>query len=239
MGSKYEEALERCKKEFDFSNLAYSHEEIRQRLERVFPELRESEDERIRKALIQNLKERFGTKGDMGEGLYMPDVLAWLEKQSEQSIITDVFIKAGLKTYKDDDKWCVLAGDNIQDGVCGFGDTIDEALFEFFKKLTENKSEQKPYPETLDKAIELYYYSYGNGKGGFNNLSLEKFKDITKTFVDDYGGKSAWSEEDEHTSEAIIKEIEANKKACPEYDEKAYDMFLSWLKSIKERMKGE
>jgi len=46
--------------------------------------MEESEDERIRKALMQNLKERFGTKGNMGKGLDMPDVLAWLEKQGEQ-----------------------------------------------------------------------------------------------------------------------------------------------------------
>lgn len=49
---KYEQALKRCKKEFNFNNLAYSHEEIKQRLERVFPELKESEDERIRKAIL-------------------------------------------------------------------------------------------------------------------------------------------------------------------------------------------
>lgn len=46
---KYKEALERCKKEFNFNNLAYSHEEIRERLERVFPELKETEDEIVRK----------------------------------------------------------------------------------------------------------------------------------------------------------------------------------------------
>lgn len=55
----------------------------------VFPELKESEDERIRKALMQNLKERFGTKGNMGEGLDMPDVLAWLEKQDEHNRYCD------------------------------------------------------------------------------------------------------------------------------------------------------
>ena len=38
----YKEALERCKKEFNFNNLAYSHEELKQRLERVFPELKKS-----------------------------------------------------------------------------------------------------------------------------------------------------------------------------------------------------
>ena len=52
----------------------------------LFPELAESEDERIRKALMQNLKERFGTKGSMGKGLDMPDVLAWLEKQDKCKI---------------------------------------------------------------------------------------------------------------------------------------------------------
>lgn len=56
----------------------------RQIAEYIDPELKESEDEKIRKALMQNLKERFGTKGNMGEGLDMSDVLAWLEKQGEQ-----------------------------------------------------------------------------------------------------------------------------------------------------------
>lgn len=51
---------------------------------KYFPELKESDDEGIRKALMQNLKERFGTKGNMGKGLNMPDVLAWFEKQCEQ-----------------------------------------------------------------------------------------------------------------------------------------------------------
>jgi len=31
----------------------------------------------------------------------------------------------------DGKKWCVLYGDNIQDGVCGFGDTINDAISEF------------------------------------------------------------------------------------------------------------
>ena len=52
--------------------------------EKYFPELKESENEKIRKELIQNLKERFGTHGSMGGILDMPRVLAWLEKQGEQ-----------------------------------------------------------------------------------------------------------------------------------------------------------
>lgn len=58
----------------------------KERIANIVPGLKESEDEKIRKALMQNLKERFGTKGNMGKGLDMPDVLAWLEKQREQEI---------------------------------------------------------------------------------------------------------------------------------------------------------
>jgi len=37
----------------------------------------------------------------------------------------------GLKPVKDGDKWCVLLGDDIQTGVCGFGDTPEEAIEAF------------------------------------------------------------------------------------------------------------
>lgn len=74
----YKEKLRLAKEALDSGS--YDKETI----EYIFPELKESEDERIRKALIQNLKERFGTKGNMGKGLDMPDVLTWLEKQGEQ-----------------------------------------------------------------------------------------------------------------------------------------------------------
>lgn len=33
--------------------------------------------------------------------------------------------------FKDGDKWCALEGKNIQEGVCGFGDTPDAACRQF------------------------------------------------------------------------------------------------------------
>jgi hypothetical protein len=38
------------------------------------------------------------------------------------------------KLYKDGDQWCVLYGEDIQSGVCGFGDTPSQAMFEFDTK---------------------------------------------------------------------------------------------------------
>jgi hypothetical protein len=37
-------------------------------------------------------------------------------------------IKAELS--KDGDQWCVLVGDNIQEGVAGFGHSIGEAVYD-------------------------------------------------------------------------------------------------------------
>lgn len=47
---------------------------------------------------------------------------------------------------------------------------------------------------------------------------------------------SVWSEEDERNLKGIIDEIEANKNNAPDYDLATYDRFLSWLKSLKQRV---
>lgn len=37
----------------------------------------------------------------------------------------------GLEPYKDGNMWCVLLGDNIQEGICGFGKTPYKAILDF------------------------------------------------------------------------------------------------------------
>ena len=49
----------------------------------------------------------------------------------------------------------------------------------------------------------------------------------------------AWSEEDERNLQGIIDEINANKNNAPDYDLATYDRFLSWIKSLKERIGGK
>lgn len=38
------------------------------------------------------------------------------------------------RIYIDGNKWCALYGDNLQDGVCGFGDSPAEAMQDFDKE---------------------------------------------------------------------------------------------------------
>lgn len=41
------------------------------------------------------------------------------------------------KIFKDGDEWCVLLGDNIQDGVAGFGKTPNLAYTDFENNLAK------------------------------------------------------------------------------------------------------
>ena len=41
----------------------------------------------------------------------------------------------GAKLSKDGTMYCFLWGDNIQEGVCGFGETIFKAAWDFYTKV--------------------------------------------------------------------------------------------------------
>lgn len=45
------------------------------------------------------------------------------------------------KIFKDGNQWCVLLGENIQEGIAGFGNTPNEAIInwdgEFYKTIKE------------------------------------------------------------------------------------------------------
>lgn len=78
---KYNEALMRAKEEMSKQNM--KNDVIANHLvEVIFPELKESEDERIRKELIQYIKDINKTGHLLSR--YSEEWLAWLEKQGEQ-----------------------------------------------------------------------------------------------------------------------------------------------------------
>lgn len=86
---KYKEALERAKKG--------------ECLENVFPELKESEDEKIRKALIELVKYNGGCLQLLDKpfnDVSMDIMLDWLEKQSKRkSVISDDALREGIAHF--------------------------------------------------------------------------------------------------------------------------------------------
>lgn len=45
----------------------------------------------------------------------------------------------GIKPFKDGNQWCFLYGENIQEGIVGFGDTIYEAACNFYEQIIKEK----------------------------------------------------------------------------------------------------
>lgn len=56
----------------------------RETIEYIFPELKESEDERIRKAIFKALSKKDARDALLANGIQVSDALAWVEKQGEQ-----------------------------------------------------------------------------------------------------------------------------------------------------------
>lgn len=71
----YDEAIEKLRSLHDDYDTVSTLIDIKEELENIFPELKESEDERIRKALVRFHKSTIDIDGIKGD-----DILAWLEK---------------------------------------------------------------------------------------------------------------------------------------------------------------
>ena len=49
----------------------------------------------------------------------------------------------GAKLSKDGNMWCFLWGDNLQEGVCGFGETIFDAAWNFYLEIKRQKARKE------------------------------------------------------------------------------------------------
>lgn len=99
---------------------------------------------------------------------YISDYIKSFEQyllQESKNIVKDNDVKITV----DGDQWSVLLGENIQEGVCGFGDTLDEAMTAFMKdfvgwnvkpldtdtEIEKGIPELKPVRNTLKTGVQL------------------------------------------------------------------------------------
>ena len=91
---KYKDALEKIKELLKDQEIALH---AREKLAKVFPELKESEDERIREAIhiyldwLDGRNKEYQPKGEYT----IKDMIAWLEKQGEQKVSYTTLVETG------------------------------------------------------------------------------------------------------------------------------------------------
>ena len=206
---KYEEALEKARG-------LYEQGMMPERIEYIFPELKEIEEEKIRKEIIENLKldlEEILCKvsGDYDERDaddkerqgYLQKAISWLEKQGEQNT-------------------------NEIHPIFRVGDYIKN-----------KKTSDKVLIEQLDIATKAYcYVSYDGGAEIHSDFSFSKQDEwmlIGQNIVEQ---KNAWSKEDERMFTLCASSVKTRyNDGLLTYNE--YEQASLWLKSLKDRMKGE
>lgn len=63
--------------------------------------------------------------------------------EDEKKEASPIEVLERIEIYPDGDQWCVLVGDNIQEGVCGFGITPMEAFKSYVENLRGEEDEKK------------------------------------------------------------------------------------------------
>ena len=145
----YDEALERAKELL----LGNEHSNtIRSYFEHIFPELKESEDERIRKALAKTIKE----SPVIGVGEFSKnDMLAYLEKQK------DLFESGRGLYYYDGEKTIYCGYPATEENPYDFAMSQQEKQKE--QKLVEWSEEDEKNMATLFEIINCYQRFYDGG----------------------------------------------------------------------------
>ena len=174
---KYKEALETARKINSGEGVASPPDWTTYEL--IFPELKESEDERIKKAIIQDLKEEYEFLGRDyilldNKRIYHSDIIAWLEKQSELIDKEKVLIGA----RKDMALSIINYLDNNSVGMCLSNmecEDIEDAcvnskwtkLYNYMKKKLEKQGEQKSTNKVEPKFKVGDWLQYRNAKPFF------------------------------------------------------------------------
>ena len=152
---RYDEAIEKLRSLHDNYDTVSTLIDIKEELENIFPELKESEDEKIRKEIIAILKYKYGLYPKDPKYINAPQWIAWLDKQGESYTkrdVDDAYLKGVTNTKKEIEKQ-YEANYQIRKDIATFifnykGDIKDRAKWMDYLGIkvsfAEKQGEQKP-----------------------------------------------------------------------------------------------
>lgn len=229
---KYNEALERARKIY---SMIVNNEIIGfpEQIIEIFPVLRESEDERIRKKMVEHFKSK--TKETWCD-IPVKDILKWLEKKKYDRMKPvydnqDSFESALEKAWKDYNDSGARTVDGCEDNYveCAHAKGFREGYL-----LGLEKQEQKP-AECIEDSVKFEEgFKVGRESG------LRDGQKYVLNNLDSYGlCKPAWSEEDEKMIDTIVSvlgqyiDYKAVSGTGSGYSTPRYIKEIVWLKSIR------
>lgn len=259
---KYKEALERAKIYKNHCTEINDNNGVIGELEYIFPELRESEDERVREGLIKAVSGTMKGNTLFGTDVTREEVLAWLEKQKQlpegcvrkqvaeakEAIFDDEnekIMEEMLNVFKQLDECTTICGRNYD--YAKWIDWLEKHTYTqrdvddaYLKGITDTKNELKKQSEQI---------LANSAKTCKSERDAEK-KELKKIHVIDEGKDEmdycftkmmngekvspTWCEKDEEILENLIDYFSLNDCLKSSIEETT-----DWLKSLKDRLKGE
>lgn len=243
----YEEALERAKiKRDEYMRLDGPESYVPQDIEYIFPELAESEDERIRKQLLNWFKDCSWDAIDNGT-LKRDDIITWLEKQGEPIKLSEEernrFAKGVLSecamsfiNYLDSNKrkgkMCVSNGE-CEDIENAFHNSMWDRLHGYYCKYIDKQDEKpNPYSGTSFEYNEHTWGMCARDYGVDILVDSQLVAHINRDGVEQ-PPKQEWCEEDEKNALEIKCLILNYRIGNGEYE------LCSWIDHLKERVQPQ
>ena len=213
---KYKATLEQAR---DYHSRCQT-EEAKRELEAIFPQLRESEDERIRKNIrlaLLSVDDAFWKT----HGLTAKDAIAWLEKQKEQKPeeLSETQELEVIEKHITNDSISCYVNDRLE--KCGWHVTEQ-------KPADDNPLDDPRFTDGFDsgRAVQKIFDEPSGWSEiepiimHLDNLGNTAMADILRRYRPSI---QEWSEEDEHRRQQTINALDRN----------GYHVLVDWLKSLR------
>lgn len=105
---------------------------------------------------------------------------------SHTGVIDSILKEAGIKKpYMDGNQFCILLGEDLQSGICGFGKTKKEALIDFLKavRLRYNQPHWKPSEKQM-KALYSALNDANDAISLYSNKVFPLYEEISRKRFD-------------------------------------------------------
>jgi len=231
---KYKEALERAKGMWEQGMMP-------ERIEYIFPELKESEDERIMKELISFLE---GFCANKNKDRW----IAWLEKQGQEPKKVSIW-----KHWKDG---IAGNGEGEQIYLIKYGNTYhlssclsfecDYIELSELDNLMSEKQDEQPYWKPSEEQLQTLHAQLNEGAVTYpedKRILFTLYEDLMKIMTQEEKQgeqKPAWNGEDEGGFGNALWAIEQARSIVKDENDMGNLWYAErWLKSLKDRMKGE
>ncbi len=174
----YDEALEKAKKLYEKGTITES-------IDYIFPELKESEDDRIRKAIIEGLREMKSSFHTISS-IKIDNAIAWLEKQES---VEEIVARCKDSWYNEGK----IAG--MAEGL-----TDDVKYQQGWHDAIEKQSEQNPIINVPSREVILSIWDLGNKWNKLTNGSIST----------EFGDALDYIQKHWHESEYYLRENKAD-----------------------------